>query len=182
MRIGHQGVQIVVTGMGLVCALGNCLEQVWQRLLRSESAIALGQPFPELPPRPLAQIGPNPACLNQLLEPVVTRALKDAGLVPPLPDGGVVIGSSRAHQGKLEQLARQFCQNPRGGDGDWGVNWLDLLPHTPAIATARQIGATGPVMAPMAACATGIWAIAQGFELIRTGQCQQVVVGAAEAP
>ena len=51
-----------------------------------------------------------------------------------------------------------------------------------AIASARQIGSSGPVLAPMAACATGIWAIAQGFELIRTGQCQRVVAGAVEAP
>lgn len=173
---------MVVTGMGVVCALGDGLAQVWRRLLGSESAIALGQPFPELPPCPLAQIGPTPARLDQLLEPAVTSALEDAGLVRPLPDCGVVIGSSRAHQGQLEQLARQFCQNPRGSDGNWGVNWLDLLPHTPAMTTARQVGSTGPVMAPMAACATGIWALAQGVELIRTGQCQQVVVGAAEAP
>jgi 3-oxoacyl-[acyl-carrier-protein] synthase II len=34
----------------------------------------------------------------------------------------------------------------------------------------------------MAACATGIWAIAQGFELIQTGQCQRVIAGAVEAP
>ncbi|MBE9127349.1 beta-ketoacyl-ACP synthase, partial [Coleofasciculus sp. LEGE 07081] len=34
----------------------------------------------------------------------------------------------------------------------------------------------------MAACATGIWAIARGFELIQTGHCQQVIAGAVEAP
>jgi 3-oxoacyl-[acyl-carrier-protein] synthase II len=34
----------------------------------------------------------------------------------------------------------------------------------------------------MAACATGIWAIAQGFELIQTGRCERVIVGAVEAP
>ena len=51
-----------------------------------------------------------------------------------------------------------------------------------AIAAARQIGATGPVLAPMAACATGIWALAQGFELIQTGQCEMVIAGAVEAP
>jgi 3-oxoacyl-[acyl-carrier-protein] synthase II len=34
----------------------------------------------------------------------------------------------------------------------------------------------------MAACATGIWAIAQGFELIQTGRCQRVIAGAVEAP
>ncbi|MEL6382921.1 MAG: beta-ketoacyl synthase N-terminal-like domain-containing protein, partial [Cyanobacteria bacterium J06626_18] len=51
-----------------------------------------------------------------------------------------------------------------------------------AIAVAREIGSEGPVLAPMAACTTGLWAIAQGVELIRTGQCQRVLVGAAEAP
>jgi 3-oxoacyl-[acyl-carrier-protein] synthase II len=34
----------------------------------------------------------------------------------------------------------------------------------------------------MAACATGIWAISQGFELIQTGCCQRVIAGAVEAP
>ncbi|PMB26442.1 3-oxoacyl-ACP synthase, partial [Fischerella thermalis CCMEE 5319] len=59
--------------------------------------------------------------------------------------------------------------------------WLDTLPHMNAIATARQIGATGIVLAPMAACATGIWAIAQATFLIQSGQCQQVLTGATEA-
>ena len=61
-------------------------------------------------------------------------------------------------------------------------SWLDTLPHQAAIAIARQVGSNGPVLAPMAACATGIWAIAQGFELIQTGQCQRVIAGAVEAP
>jgi 3-oxoacyl-[acyl-carrier-protein] synthase II len=34
----------------------------------------------------------------------------------------------------------------------------------------------------MAACATGLWSIAQGFELIRTGQYERVLAGAVEAP
>jgi len=59
---------------------------------------------------------------------------------------------------------------------------LDTLPHMGAIAAARQIGATGTVLAPMAACATGIWAIAQGYELIKTGQCDRAIAGAIEAP
>jgi len=50
------------------------------------------------------------------------------------------------------------------------------------MVAARQVGSTGPVLAPMAACATGIWAIAQGYELIQTGHCQRAIVGAVEAP
>ncbi|MBE9224325.1 beta-ketoacyl-ACP synthase, partial [Phormidium sp. LEGE 05292] len=60
--------------------------------------------------------------------------------------------------------------------------WLESLPNMAAICAARQIGATGAVLAPMAACATGIWALAQGFELIQTGQCQRAIAGAVETP
>ncbi len=34
----------------------------------------------------------------------------------------------------------------------------------------------------MAACATGLWAIAQAYQLIQSGQCQRVIAGAVEAP
>jgi 3-oxoacyl-[acyl-carrier-protein] synthase II len=72
-----------------------------------------------------------------------------------------------------EQSSERFFQKE---------NWLETLPHQGAIATARQIGTRGTVLAPMAACATGIWAIAQAFELIQQGQCQRVIAGAIEAP
>lgn len=177
-------VEVVVTGIGLVSALGT-LNLSWQHLLAGKSGIRLNQPFPELQARPLALIGETPADLKTLTHQVVADALQDARLVPPLPDCGVVIGSSRSQQASWEKLARQMYgddppQPPlnKGGFQDF----LETLPHMGAIAAAHQIGSTGTVSAPMAACATGIWAIAQGFELIRTGQCQRVIAGAVEAP
>jgi 3-oxoacyl-[acyl-carrier-protein] synthase II len=47
---------------------------------------------------------------------------------------------------------------------------------------ARLIQTQAPVLSPMAACATGIHAIAKGYELIQTGSCQRVLVGAIETP
>lgn len=189
-----------MTGIGLVSALGK-LEPSWRRLLKGESGIQPHQPFPDLPPRPLALVGKAPMSVENLTELVVVEALQDAGLEMPLPDCGVAIGSSRGCQGSWEQLARKLRT---GGEFVFDnsasalkaeliasqvatpaitlEHWLDTLPHKAAIATARQVGSTGPVLAPMAACATGIWAIAQGFELIQTGQCQRVIVGAVEAP
>jgi 3-oxoacyl-[acyl-carrier-protein] synthase II len=38
------------------------------------------------------------------------------------------------------------------------------------------------VLAPMAACSTGIWSIERGYQLIASGQYQQALVGAVEAP
>lgn len=165
--------EVVVTGIGLLSALGS-LEATWQRLCFGESAIRLYQPFQALAPGPLALIGSEPSALSLLLQAVVQLALKDAGLMAPLTNCGVVIGSSRSHQAQWEKLT-QHPLVPR-------EHWLDTLPHMPAIMAARQIQSQGPVLAPMAACATGLWAMAQGFELLQTGQCHQVLAGAVEAP
>jgi len=192
---------VVVTGIGLVSALGS-LENSWKKLLVGESGIRPHQPFLELEPRPLALIGTKPADLITLIRLVLADALQDANLTLPIPDCGIVIGSSRGFQGNLEQLLRGKREEGSSAtdvtdvtdvmDG-WkkeensqlpipNTQFLDFLPHMGAIAAAREIGSTGPVKAPMAACATGIWSIAQAVELIQTGQCQLVVAGAVEAP
>lgn len=174
--------EVVVTGIGLVSALGESLEVSWKQLISGKSAINLYQPFPELKPMPLALIAKQPAQLQTLTELVVTSALEDARLVPPLPDCGVVIGSSRSYQASWEKLARQmYFRNAPRQFQEQDLHWLETLPHMSAIATARQIKAINAVLAPMAACATGIWAIAQAYELIKTGQCQRVIAGAVEA-
>lgn len=170
---------VVVTGIGLSSALG-CLEATWQRLLNGQSAIRLHQPFPELPEKPIALIGQQPSELIALTDKVVEAALEDAELVAPLPDCGVSIGSSRGHQSQWERLASKFSTSQLSESE--AAQWLELLPQGAAIAAARQIGTMGPVLSPMAACATGLWAIAQGVQLIQSGRCQRVLAGAVEAP
>jgi 3-oxoacyl-[acyl-carrier-protein] synthase II len=169
----------VITGIGLVSALGKSLEDSWQNLLLGKTGIKLHQPFPELGKIPLGLITEQPSLLNPLTEILVTSALQDAELVPPLSDCAVVIGSSRSYQASWEIMARQIYREEAGLNLD---NWLNTLPQMNAIAVARQIGATGAVLAPMAACATGIWAIAQATMLIQSGQYQRVITGAIEAP
>ncbi len=78
----------------------------------------------------------------------------------------------------LETMALNQRRHPGQAKG----NWLAALPHGPAITVAQTVGAKGPLLAPMAACATGVWAIAQATDLIRTGQCERVIAGAVEAP
>lgn len=169
---------VVVTGMGLLSCLGN-LNHTWQSLLKGKSGIKNYQPFPDFPPRPLGLIAPKPISLITLTETVVKNALQDAQLSPPLTDTGVVIGSSRGCQSFWESNLRekQFTH-----EYQFSPPWLETLPHQAAIATRQYIGSAGPVLAPMAACATGIWAIFQGVELIRQGQCQRVIAGAVETP
>jgi 3-oxoacyl-[acyl-carrier-protein] synthase II len=163
---------VVITGIGLQTCLGN-LTQSWQLLLEGKTGIEKHQIFPEFPPIPLGLIGKSPIKFSELVDSLIKATLQDAKLTPPLADCGVVIGSSRGCQGIWEELTTQPQRLP---------NWLEYLPHQGAIAVARQIEATGIVLAPMAACNTGIVALARGFELIKTGECDRAIVGALETP
>jgi 3-oxoacyl-[acyl-carrier-protein] synthase II len=179
-----KSVDVVVTGIGLISALGD-LETTWNKLLVGQSGIRDRQPFPDLPCRPLALIGDRPSDLLPLVQQIAAATLQDAGLGAPLVNCGVVVGSSRSQQSQWETWAgasRQAVSDRQAHPVLPLADWLQSLPHIAAIATAHQIGTTAPVQAPMAACATGLWAIAQGYELIQTGQCEQVLVGAIEAP
>jgi 3-oxoacyl-[acyl-carrier-protein] synthase II len=170
---------VLITGIGLVSALGKSLEHSWQNLLIGNTGIKLHQLFPELGIIPLGLIGEQPTTLNNLTETIVASALQDAQLIPPLSDCAVVIGSSRSYQASWEIMARDIHSHVSELNLD---NWLNTLPQMNAIAVARQTGSTGAVLAPMAACATGIWAISQATMLIQSGQYQRVIAGAVEAP
>jgi len=167
-------IDVVVTGVSLLSCLGD-LNQTWESIWRGRSGIKKMQVFPELPPLPVGLINDQPIDLDKLIYRLVNAALWDANLESPLPECGVVIGSSRAFQGKWELLA---AKSPLVSLD----NWYETLPMFVSIQGARCVGSCGPVLAPMAACATGIWAIAQGYELIQQGYCERVIVGGVEAP
>ncbi|QYX30870.1 beta-ketoacyl-ACP synthase [Sphaerospermopsis torques-reginae] len=175
-------VRVVVTGIGLVSALGNSLEDSWQNLLSLKTGIKLHQLFPALGKIPLGLINQQPSDLSTLTQMVVHSALENAELVASLPDCAVVIGSSRSYQASWEKFAQQMYGQDTNRELLNLENWLDTLPLMNAIAVARQIGSCGTVLAPMAACATGIWAISQAAMLIQSGQCQRAIAGAVEAP
>jgi 3-oxoacyl-[acyl-carrier-protein] synthase II len=170
-------IDVVVTGIGLQSCLGS-LTQSWQQILTGKTGIEHQQPFLKLPFYPLGTIADKPASLTHLTKTILDAALEDAQLKTPLPDCGVAIGSSRGCQAQLEALSQQVQEKGRIETS----NWLEILPNNLAIAAAQQIETTAVVTAPTAACATGIWAIAQGVELIRQGVCQRVVAGAIETP
>ncbi|HEY9826510.1 MAG TPA: beta-ketoacyl synthase N-terminal-like domain-containing protein, partial [Stenomitos sp.] len=83
------------------------------------------------------------------------------------------------YQAELEHA----LQNWYSGQCPTAQTWLWQYGQSPATQVASRLGLlSGPVIAPRAACATGLWAIAQGVELLRTGHCDIVVAGAADAP
>lgn len=95
----------------------------------------------------------------------------------PNPDVGVVIGSSRGLQSQWETSIQAALLDPLAE-----ADYLQLHSRSPASIVAQTISSIGPILSPRAACATGLWAIAQGADLVRSGQCSQVLAGAVEAP
>jgi 3-oxoacyl-[acyl-carrier-protein] synthase II len=167
--------RVVITGIGFRSAFGD-LEATWQGLMDDRSAIRLLQPFADLPPLPLAPIGDRPQSVREIARIVVAAAVTDAGLSLPLPDCGVTVGSSRSCQAEWEKFTANPNLQPDLTD------WLNTLPQSLAIDTARYIGSQTALLAPMAACATGIWSVAQAVNLIRAGACERAIAGAVEAP
>ncbi|AUC61514.1 3-oxoacyl-[acyl-carrier-protein] synthase II [Cyanobacterium sp. HL-69] len=168
--------KVVVSGVGLVSCLGNT-EATWDKMSKGLSGIRLSQPFDFLPKYPLGLINQHPSTIQEITLKVIKETLASAKLSPPLVDMGVVVGSSRGCQGSWETFARQWLENQSSPQ-----NWLDTFPSQPSTLTAQYVGSFAPVFAPMGACATGIGAIAQGYELIKQGYCKQVMAGAVEAP
>jgi 3-oxoacyl-[acyl-carrier-protein] synthase II len=169
---------VVITGIGLSSCLGS-LQTTWSGILQGKSGIKLDHLFEGIPAHPLGLINSDPSNINDLTQKILVDALNDAGLEIPLNECGVVVGSSRGCQATWEKLATH-TNNPQSKDLDF--HWWETLPHQPALITGNYLQTTAPVLAPMAACATGIWALARGYELIKTGRCDRVIAGAVEAP
>ncbi len=178
VQVTRSQIPVVITGMGGRSSLGT-LPTSWRKLLNGESGLRQQQPFPALPSKPLGMLSSQPMELSELTQQAVLMTLEDGGLTPPLADCGIVVSSSRAQQGQLEQLATQWAKqsnfpNPQA--------WYAALPYNPGTLAAALCGSCGPVLSPMAACATGIAAIARGVQLIRERTCDRVLAGAVETP
>jgi 3-oxoacyl-[acyl-carrier-protein] synthase II len=126
-------------------------------------------------------VAPKPTPLLNLTRSILQDTLDDSRLYGDLSECGVVVGSSRSFQGVWEDLTAELGGfiplHPHPLEG-----WLLTLPYGVALEVARIIGSQGVVAAPMSACVTGLWAIAQAVELIETGQCERVIAGAVETP
>ena len=166
---------VVVTGIGMMTAIASGRENTWQKLLENKSAIKFDHQL-QLPVARINCLEDSHSSRSQdLLEKATLEAIADANLEIPLLKCGVVIGSSRSNQRELELLLDKpdqiLIEN----------KWWQCQPANLSAQIADLLQTQAPVLAPMAACATANWAIAQACELIRSGKCDMAIAGATDA-
>lgn len=155
---------VVITGIGVWTALGDTAIATWQHYCQGKTALI---------PTPEGLVAATTLPLERILKTTTTQALKEARLTAPLGNAAVVVGSSRGFQAQWEAWLRQPSL-PR-------QTWLQTLPAAVSQQVARIAGIEGMVLNPTAACATGMWAIAQGALLIEQGICDLVFAGGVES-
>jgi 3-oxoacyl-[acyl-carrier-protein] synthase II len=159
----------------MMTAIASGRENTWQKLLENKSGIKFDHQL-QLPVARINCLEDSHSSRSQdLLGKATVEAIADADLEVPLLKCGVVIGSSRSNQRELELLLDKpdqiLIEN----------KWWQCQPANLSAQIANLVQTQAPVFAPMAACATANWAIAQACQLIRSGRCEMAIAGATDA-
>jgi 3-oxoacyl-[acyl-carrier-protein] synthase II len=189
--------RVVVTGLGIICPVGNNLPTAWENICAGRSGVGLITAFDasafdariaaevkDFDPVPLLGRKESRRMdrYTQFATAAALEAVHCARLSIPLPDPertGVMIGSGL---GGLGTLMRELESLKKNGPGR--VNPF-MIPMMLADSAGGQIAilsnARGPNHAIVSACASGSNAIGEASEIIRRGAADVMITGGAEA-
>ena len=188
--------RVVVTGLGLITALGNDLATSWEALCQGKSGVAETTNFDTSEFRvhfgaevknfdPLLYMDRKEVRRNDPYEQIAIattkQALAQAGLQITEENGddvGVYIGSGI---GGLVTFHEQFkVLFSKGPDriSPFFINMM-IVDGAPGIVSILT-GAKGPNIAMVSACATSANTIGEAWETIRRGDAKAMIAGGAE--
>lgn len=191
------GRRVVVTGIGSVSPLGLCAGDSWRGLIEGRSAVGpiLSFDASTLPVRIAACVkGFDPACymdrrearrmapFTQYALAAAAEAVAHAGLNWGAEDPtrvGVTLGSALGGIQVVEDQRALFDQ--RGPQSINPALIAIALVNTPACSLAIRYGIRGPVLAPVAACATGVVAIGEAARSLAHGDADVALAGATDS-
>ncbi len=189
--------RVVVTGLGCISPLGNTVATTWESAIAGRSGVA---PISHFDPRelktrfaaevkgfdPQEALGRREARrmdrYTQLAAVAVQEAVAQAGLV--IDDSnrdrvGVILGTGIGGAGTLVSETRKFVER--------GPRWVSphlvpmMLPDAAPGQIAILLGARGPNMSVVTACASGTNAVGEAAEMIRRGAADVMLAGGSEA-
>jgi 3-oxoacyl-(acyl-carrier-protein) synthase len=184
--------RIVITGIGIVAAVGGDREAVWRAMQAGKSGIGRLTGVAGIPDRLLlgATVDVPTDFPGQLKNIPLTRITAAEALA----DCGIEIDSSNkdgvdrdrfgcsigAHMGDddfvTQRLGRDDLLPP--GKRPWFEQWL---PNTSCAVVAMEHDLRGPRLSNSTACASGTIAILKAVRAIRDGQCDVALAGSSEA-
>ena len=189
--------RVVVTGMGLVSALGNDLDSAFNRLHTYTNAVCkmenlaeirglnshLASPADFTPPehfnrKVLRTMGPVSVMAVYSAE----NALRDADLLdnPEIKNGrtGVAYGSSFGSAGPVADFFSMVKTNEIGNVTS--SSYIKIMPQTAAVNISLYFKTTGRLIPSGTACTSGSLAIGFAYENIKSGAQDIMIAGGAE--
>jgi len=189
--------RVVVTGLGLLTALGLELGESWKNLIEGRSGVSAVEHFDvsKIACRIAAQVKGfqakdhmdfKAAKRMDRFAQFAVKSSKDA-----VDDSRLVIDDSNSHRvgvivgsgvGGLETLEKQHIRLLEK-DGSKVSPFLIpmMIPNMAAAHVSIASGARGPVSATSTACAAGSNAIGDAFEIIKRGLADAMIAGGSEA-
>jgi 3-oxoacyl-[acyl-carrier-protein] synthase II len=191
-----ESIRVVVTGMGMVCPLGNDLQTVWPRLVAGESGIDTiagfdasrisarfaGElkdfdPTRYMERRAARRMDPYAQYAVAAARQAVADSTLDIAAEPERI--GAVVGSGVGGLFTFQEQTRVLQQ--KGPDRVNPLFIPMMIPNMGAAHVSLELGVKGPVSAVCTACAAGSNAIGDAFEIIRRGAAVAMLAGGAEA-
>jgi 3-oxoacyl-[acyl-carrier-protein] synthase II len=188
---------VVVTGLGVVCPIGNTVADAWAALLAGRTGAAPITRFDvsgcqvhfacevkdfdaadHLQPRSARRMD---RCAH-LAVAAAREAERDAGLDVRAVGtrAGTAIGSALGGVESFEQAVLQLDR--RGPERMSPFSIVQTLPNLAAGWVSIELGSRGPLLSQSTACAASNMAVGDGVDAIRLGRADVMVCGGAEAP
>jgi 3-oxoacyl-[acyl-carrier-protein] synthase II len=186
--------RVVITGIGLVTALGQELELFWDRLMSGTSGVSAVESFDTSRFRvhsgaEVKGFRPEPSpgrCDPRGVGRASRLAISAAAAA--LRDGGIDLGGELGERWDVcigttsgEPLEIERYDDLRVAEDVDGESLLSRYPcHLIAANVAEEFGISGGVSVVPAACAAGNYAIARAVDALRAGRADWVLAGGAD--
>jgi nodulation protein E len=190
--------RVVVTGVGVICAIGRNRVEFEESLREGKSGIGVfSDPL-------LADLRFHQGGIIREYNAADHFSLKEADMIDRFAQFGVIAAREAVAQSGISWTP-ELCENTAivtgscvGGKETEDLGFREVyklgkprvhpmtIPKTMANAGASAIslefGITGPVFTISTACASSAHAIGQAFQMVQSGQCDVALAGGSEAP
>jgi nodulation protein E len=193
-----QGRRVVITGLGIISAMGNTVAEVWNNVVNCRSGIG---PLTAIDPS-LTKIATVAEVKNyvplehfekkeldmldrfaQFCVYAARHAVKDSGIefTPELQARTAVItGTSIGGETQHDKTLSDLYLEKKGRVHPFTIPMI--MPNAGASQVSMAFGLTGPAYTMTTACASSNHALGNAFWLVRSGICDAALVGGSETP